>query len=136
MTGGHAFLEHFNNSSPCTYAASNREIATSDTRYEVSLCDLLNANLDFVLTKDRVFWRQDSTTADEYVLFSLLGIILVSQLASNIMHIINRGSRKKQEQPTAKQEVPTSMGHPALYALFLFATALFLTIRTWQHATE
>ena len=146
---GHAFLEHFNNSSPCTYSASHREIVTRDTRYEVSLCDLLNANIDFVLTKDRVFWRQDGTTTAEYVLFSLLGIVIVSQLTSNIMHIIQRGSprvkKAKQAEHTdhrghmdnrTQTETVSTLAHPALYAVFLLATTLFLTVRTWQHAAH
>jgi hypothetical protein len=132
---GHAFLEHFNNSSPCTYAASHREIVTSDTRYEVSLCDLLNANLDFVLTKDRVFWRQDGTTTAEYVLFSLLGIILVSQLTSNIMHIMKHQSKSSHGKHDPRRETMAATGHPTLYALFLLAMTLFLTIRTWSEAT-
>lgn len=136
---GHAFLEHFNNSSPCTYSGSKREIVTRDTRYEVSLCDLLNANLDFVLTKDRVFWRQDGTTTAEYVLFSLLGIIIVSQLTSNIMHMLQRGATDKTREKTTKRtpgQAASTLAHPALYAVFLLATTLFLTVRTWQHAAH
>lgn len=149
-THGHAFLQYFDNNSPCTYAFSNREIVEHDTRYEVSLCDLLNANLDFVVTRDRVFWRQDATTTAEYVLFSVLGIMLVSQLTSNIMHIMNRGAPAKEtcankevcakrggDDATAKRHgPPVSEQHPALYAVFLFATALFLTVRTWTHAVR
>jgi hypothetical protein len=143
-THGHAFLKYFNNNSPCTYTSSNREIVEHDTRYEVSLCDLLNANLDFVVTRDRVFWRQDVTTTAEYVLFSVLGIMLVSQLTSNIMHIMNRGAPAKEvcakrggeDAAVKKQDPPVSKQHPALYAVFLFATSLFLTVRTWTHVVK
>lgn len=140
---GHAFLQYFNNSSPCSYSASQRDIVTRDTRYEVSLCDLLNANLDFVLTKDRVFWRQDKTTTAEYVLFSLLGIFIVSQLTSNIMHIIQRGGGKikaKQQQAMPKtsrnRQTVSTIAHPAIYAAFLLATTIFLTVRTWRQAAQ
>ena len=74
----HPFLKHFGKTdySPCTYKYSNRVINSGDLRYEVSLCDVLNANLDFVLDlkENTIYWREDTTSTFLYVMYSILAI--------------------------------------------------------------
>jgi hypothetical protein len=44
----------------CSSASANRRLNVDDTRYEVSLCDLTDANLEFVFKpyENILYWRQ------------------------------------------------------------------------------
>lgn len=76
----------------CTHAQSGRVIKPYDNRYEISLCDLLDNNLDIVwdTQAQRVFWRLDETSMFMYIVISVLGIYLVSCLAENIRSILSQ----------------------------------------------
>ena len=115
---GHEYLDSMNGP-PCTYMHSNRLIVKNDAEYEISLCDLLNGNLDMIVTKTQIFWRQDTTSTFEYVIFSILGIYLVSLLTSNMANILNRDVASKKQS--------------WIYALLLILTSIYLTIQTYTN---
>lgn len=102
----------------CTHATSGREINPLDTRYELSLCDLLDNNLDIIYDPkhDRLLYRFDETSIYVYIAISILGIYLVSCLAENIRVIISRD--KSRQNPT--QQV--------IYYIMLFSTKMFIVV--------
>ena len=83
-----SFTRHFPNGT-CTRQDSRRAIRVDDRRYEVSLCDLVDANLDIVLdaVHDVVFWRQDSTSTWEFVFVSAMSVYITSCVSANVVNI-------------------------------------------------
>lgn len=84
-----------NDSAFCTHSTSGREINSVDTRYELSLCDLLDNNLDIVFDarNERIMYRFDTTSTAEYIFISILGIYLVSCIAENIRTVMSSEER-------------------------------------------
>lgn len=85
----------------CSSPSCGRQITSNDTRYEVSLCDLLDNNMDIVFdaSQNKLMWRFDDTELYVYIIISILGIYLVSCLAENIRSIISQdytGQRRSQ----------------------------------------
>lgn len=85
----------------CSSSSCGRQITSTDTRYEVSLCDLLDNNMDIVFdaSQNTLMWRFDDTKLYVYIIISILGIYLVSCLAENIRSIISQdytGQRRSQ----------------------------------------
>jgi hypothetical protein len=73
----------------CTSPYSNRLLNVSDVRYEVSLCDLVDANIDVVydIVQNMLYWRRDSTTTFEYVLIGIVSIYFMSCISGNIISV-------------------------------------------------
>jgi len=109
----------------CTHATSGREINPLDTRYELSLCDLLDNNLDIIYDPkhDRLLYRFDETSIYVYIAISILGIYLVSCLAENIRVII---SRDKSRQNSNQQ---------VIYYIMLFSTKMFIVVDRFMKST-
>jgi len=140
----HYFLKDFSGTdySPCTYKNSNRDIKVGDNRYEVSLCDVLDANLDFVLDleTDTVYWRQDKTPTLLYIIYSILAIYLISLMTNNIINILTKYKHDKvtNQSPDAQENSKTGLdaSNKTLlksikdnsYVIFLLSTLLFLSI--------
>ena len=140
----HYFLKDFSGTdySPCTYKNSNRDIKVGDNRYEVSLCDVLDANLDFVLDleTDTVYWRQDKTPTLLYIIYSILAIYLISLMTNNIINILTKYKHDKvtNQSPDAQENSRTGLdaSNKTLiksikdnsYVIFLLSTLLFLGI--------
>ena len=78
----------------CTNPQSNRLMRVNDNRYEVSLCDLVDANLDIVydIIGGVLHWRQDATQTIEYILISLISIYFMSCISGNVISV-SAGSR-------------------------------------------
>tara|TARA_Y100000389_G_scaffold192889_1_gene220952 strand:- start:39375 stop:40637 length:1263 start_codon:yes stop_codon:yes gene_type:complete len=122
----HPFLKHFGKTdySPCTYKYSNRVINAGDLRYEVSLCDVLNANLDFVLDlkENMIYWREDTTSTFLYVMYSILAIYLISLMTNNIINILT----KKESSQEIKEEKQTGGFQAKIQDLKIYSYLLFL----------
>lgn len=122
----HPFLKHFGKTdySPCTYKYSNRVINAGDLRYEVSLCDVLNANLDFVLDlkENMIYWREDTTSTFLYVMYSILAIYLISLMTNNIINILT----KKESSQEIKEEKQTGGFQAKIQDLKIYSYFLFL----------
>ena len=102
--------------STCTNAKSGRIIKPHDDRYEISLCDLLDNNLDIVVDnqRGRLLLRVDETGVLTYIVISILGIYLVSCLAENIRHILNQESS------------PSKPGRFPVFNVMMAATVVFI----------
>jgi hypothetical protein len=80
------YLDTFENKT-CTGSESGRFVKLHDTTYEVSLCDLMDLNLDIVYhsADNAIYWRQDGTSTLTYACISVLSVLLVSSMAHNII---------------------------------------------------
>ena len=76
----------------CTNPHSKRLMRVNDERYEVSLCDLVDANLDVVYdtVQGMLYWRQDTTLTVEYILISMLGIYFMSCISGNAISVASK----------------------------------------------
>ena len=99
----HMYLSQYTNASACSNAQSNRLIVQNDTRYEVSLCDLLDSNLDIVWHNNYIYWRQDTTSTFEYAVISIVGIYLLSLLTSNVLHLTGYTEKTSNQHDQAHQ---------------------------------
>ena len=148
----HYFLKDFASTeySPCTYKYSNRAIKVGDDRYEVSLCDVLDSKLDFILDLNNniVHWRQDRTSTLLYFIYSILAIYLISLMTNNIINILTRyRGGKEQNQTTSVQANITGSTKTRIktvlqsikdnsYVIFLLSTLLFLGIMAIYESLE
>ena len=84
----------------------------------MSLCDLLDNNLDIVLDlkQNRLYWRQDITPLWIYVFISVLGVWLVSSLAENVKRMLKPtqadDTATKEEREKHEQEHETTHSGP------------------------
>ena len=69
---------------------AGRIVNGSDTRYEVTVCDLFDGGLDVVYEPDAgvVRWRYDTRGAAGYVFLALAGIFFASVLCGNITAVL------------------------------------------------
>lgn len=114
-----SFTRAFPNGSSCTHAHSGRSVHQQDQRYEVSLCDLVDARLDVVFdhAAGRVFWRQDSTGLATQLFVCVLAVYIVTCVADNIKSIV------------ANSEMGALWHQHAV----LVATVLFIGAELWLH---
>lgn len=107
----------------CTHATCGRIIKTNDDAYELSLCDLLDNNLDIVVDPhhSNVFLRVDETDIYMYIIISILGIYLVSCLAENIRIIISNKA--------------AAQSRSVLYHAMLLGTIIFILHDAWVGGT-
>jgi len=60
---------------------------------QVSLCDLLDANLDVVFDRGSIYWRHDETAVWTYFLISIICIYLTSCVSDNIVSMVHNEPR-------------------------------------------
>jgi len=109
------YLDQFPNGSACTSSSTARSLLMRDTRYEVSLCDMLDSNLDVVYMREYIYWRTDPTGFLTYLVVSFACVYLVSCVSENIVNSM-QGER---HTVFAEQRV-TVYGSLALICYLLF----------------
>ena len=110
------YLDRFANGSACTSSSTQRSLLMRDTRYEVSLCYLLDSNLDIVYMRETIYWREDTTSFAVYVLVSCLSVYLVSCMSENIVH-----SMQGEKASVFAEQKLTVYGSLLIVAYLLFA---------------
>jgi len=95
----------------------------ADQRYEVSLCDLLDSNLDVILLDDTIAWRQDTTAVWIYIIISLFCIYLIRFISENI--VANIHNETKNDFTRQKITVYTNIGL-IVYLFFVDNARYFL----------
>lgn len=82
------FVRHFQNGSSCSSEYTGRVIKVDDEQYEVSLCDLLDSNMDIVWdsTEQLIYWRTDKTWTVDYIAVAVLAVYLISVVSQNMVH--------------------------------------------------
>ena len=92
-----SYIRSFPADSAC-HGNTGRSILVNDTRYEISLCDLLDSNIDFVWHNDgSLWWRQNRITTIEIVLIVIFSLYCINCVANNIVHMIHRNSLSSEE---------------------------------------
>jgi len=123
-----SFTLAFPNGSSCANGYSGRVSTQIDQRYEVSLCDLVDGQLDLVYDNaaGRIFWRQDTTGIATKIFVGVLSVYIVSCVAENIKSIVQR------------KPVCDSRGqHSALVVSILFVTyEVFFNDMVWCIVTQ
>lgn len=109
-----SYLVDFANGTACTSSSTGRSVTMFDERYEVSLCDLLDSNLDVVYIDENIYWRQDKTELWLYLLISVVSIYLVSCVSENIVASVNNNSN-------------SDIGHQK-YSIYLTLLLIFYVI--------
>lgn len=91
-------LNAFDNRKLCFQENSHRVLLPSDTRYELSLCDLLDSNLDIIYDKanNKLWWHVDDTPYYELIFIFCSALYLMSCVSVNIVRL----AKKKQYQAT------------------------------------
>lgn len=88
------FMRMVNSSKACRTGLSERSINVYDTHYDVSLCDVLDMNLDLTVsplqTANALIWRSDKTNIYEYVAIAIVSIYLVSCVSQNILDMFSK----------------------------------------------
>lgn len=90
-----SYLLHFPHDTACNSSHTGRVRSLTDTTYDLSLCDLLDANLDLIFVDDidnggRLLWREDKTPWWLLLFMGLAAIYLVSCIAQNIVNVVNK----------------------------------------------
>lgn len=82
------YTEKFPNGA-CTSSNSKRLLRVNDHQYEVSLCDLVDSNIDVVydIVNNILYWRQDKTLIIEYILISVVSIYFMSCISGNVISV-------------------------------------------------
>lgn len=82
------FVRHFQNGSSCSSEYTGRVVKVNDEQYEVSLCDLLDSNMDIVWdsTEQLIYWRVDKTWTVDYIAVAVLAVYLISVVSQNMVH--------------------------------------------------
>jgi hypothetical protein len=79
----------------CHVQTANRNFATLDTDYQVSLCDIVHSKLDFVLDVNRaiVYWRENKKPLWWDLLLTVSSLYFFTRVCENLAMIV-RGERK------------------------------------------
>jgi len=67
--------------------------ADTNSGGQVSLCDLLDSNLDVVFDRGSIYWRHDETAMWTYFLISIICIYLTSCVSDNIVAMVHNAPR-------------------------------------------
>lgn len=79
------------NNLTCNSATSNRQLSFNDTRYEISLCDLVDGALEFVLdlNSERVYWRQNTMNSGWLIFLTLTSLFFFTKVCEHSVDLIN-----------------------------------------------
>jgi hypothetical protein len=90
MQTKNGFLERFPNGTSCSGSDTGRTLRICDVWYELSLCDLLDRNLDIILRPrdNTLYWRVNSMPTWEYFGIAFVAIYLIASLSHNLVHVL------------------------------------------------
>lgn len=87
----HNMQTHLHNVT-CSSPSAKRVLNTADTRYEVSLCDLIDTNLEFVLEPQHglLYWRQVQVSTAWMILSTVLTLYFFTKVCEHMLLVLNR----------------------------------------------
>ena len=71
----------------CNSKTSNRMLSYTDTRYEISMCDLVDGKIEVVLSKNILYIRQNKADVFVTVLLSLLSLYLFVKTCEHFIQL-------------------------------------------------
>ena len=80
------------NNTLCSSPNANRELKAGDKRYEISLCDLVDNNLEFVYKPyDRkIYWRQNNISTTWLVISTLLTLFFFTKVCEHMLLLLQQ----------------------------------------------
>ena len=74
----------------CSSATSNRQLNIADTTYEMSLCDLVDTNLEFVYRphEHQIYWRQVQLSTIWLVISTLLTLFFFTKVCEHMLRLL------------------------------------------------
>ena len=80
------------NNKTCSSAHANRKLNVSDIYYEVSLCDLVDTNLEFVYKpyENRVYWRQVPTNTTWLAISTIFSLFFFTKVCEHMLLLLKR----------------------------------------------
>lgn len=114
----------------CTFEHSGRSLTPGDSRYEVSLCDLLDNKLDvlYVPAQDKIYFTHEPEIKVFFdVLLAVISIYFVSCIAQNLLDVYRNMSRSD------KRPINTQLQTYAIYlCLIVVGVMLLLNAFSWH----
>lgn len=80
------------NKTLCSSPNANRELKADDKRYEISLCDLVDNNLEFVYKpyEEKIFWRQNNISTTWLVISTLLTLFFFTKVCEHMLLLLQQ----------------------------------------------
>ena len=80
------------NKTLCSSPNANRELNADDKRYEISLCDLVDNNLEFVYkpSQKKIFWRQNNISTTWLVISTLLTLFFFTKVCEHMLLLLQQ----------------------------------------------
>ena len=80
----------------CTSPNANRQLTFNDNRYEISLCDLTDGNLEFIYDVDDglLFWRKNDFSDTQLIVTSILSLYLFTKVCEHFLIILTKSDQR------------------------------------------
>ena len=80
------------NKTLCSSPNANRELKAGDKRYEISLCDLVDNNLEFVYKPydGKIYWRQNNISTTWLVISTLLTLFFFTKVCEHMLLLLQQ----------------------------------------------
>ena len=80
----------------CESPYANRQLTFNDHRYEISLCDLVDGNLEFVYDVDDglLFWRKNDFSDTQLIITSILSLYLFTKVCEHFLIILTKSDER------------------------------------------
>lgn len=131
-----SYLAVFDHDNACNRSATGRTLTLEDNRYSITLCDLIDQNLDiFVIFNNdgiKLHWRRDDTSVWLLVFLAVVSIYLVSCIAQNIVNTIQPNKHQTHLREIIAQRVVTLI----LSVILLFDFALMGQLNSEWHNSK
>lgn len=94
------FLDRFPNGTSCSSDYTGRTLKIGDRQYELSLCDLLDNNLDILFRPhtNTLYWRINSMQMWEYMGVALVSVYLIACLSHNLVIMLTNSDRHRERK--------------------------------------
>lgn len=101
------FIKMFQNGSSCTSTETRRMLSVSAKGYQISLCDIIQSNIDIILDPrdDMLYWRIESTNIYEYIAIATIAIYIISILSSNMVCLLTNDTSSVYALAKKRQQV-------------------------------
>lgn len=111
ISNKNSYLTAFDHDNACNRSVTGRTLTLEDSRYSITLCDLIDQNLDiFVIFNNdgiKLHWRRDDTSVWLLVFLAVVSIYLVSCIAQNIVNTIQPKKHQTHLREIIAQRVVT-----------------------------
>ena len=134
-----SFVEMANLSTVCKSTETGRVVNPRDVLYDVSLCDLVDLNLDVVFEAQSrlLHWRTETSSLFELIALAIVVIYLVSCVSQNVVNMFLHGEEKEEEgDPPRDIAAVLSLENACIVASWVYALVNILGDRRVLFITD